>query len=408
MSGAPTGDAQLSARWPLICFAALGNFWGAWAALVPAMKTQVGATDGELGLALLFAGVGAIPMMLITGRIWRRAGWWLLPAAGLFFAVTILGPIFATTPLMLGIALLFAGAGSGALDVSMNAAVSDVESHRGQRLMFGAHALFSLGVLVSAIATGFARELGAQPGHVLAAVSLITAFVALGTVQTARSAARIQADAPVATASGSGPGRAVSAIAILAALCAAAFLVEDAVQNWSALHLERGLGASPALGGAAPGIFATAMFIGRSFGQRLGTLFSERALLSGGALAASIGVAVLALAPSPSVGLVGLALAGAGISLVAPALFARAGRMSDPASRGAAIARVTALGYSGFVIGPALVGLLAQFTDLRTAIASLSLVALGVAVGGACVMRGDDQSGSTFEDGEELLRTGRG
>ena len=346
-------------------------------------------------------------MMLVTGRIWRRAGWWLLPAAGIFFALTILGPIFATTPLLLGIALLFAGAGSGALDVSMNAAVSDVEAHRGQRLMFGAHALFSLGVLASAIATGIARELGAQPAHILAAVSLITALVALGTLHSARSAARIRADAPVAPDSGSGSARAVSAIAILAALCAAAFLVEDAVQNWSALHLERGLGASPALGGAAPGIFATAMFVGRSLGQRLGALFSERALLSRGAFAASIGVAVLALAPSPSVGLVGLALAGAGISLVAPALFARAGRMSDPASRGAAIARVTALGYSGFVIGPALVGLLAQVTDLRTAIASLSLVALGVAIGGAYVMRGDEQSG-TFEEGEELLRTGRG
>lgn len=410
MNGARTGDVEasdprLSARWPLICFAALGNFWGAWAALVPAMKTQVGATDGELGLALLFAGVGAIPMMLITGRIWRRAGWWLLPTAGLFFALTILGPIFATTPLMLGIALLFAGAGSGALDVSMNAAVSDVEAARGQRLMFGAHALFSLGVLASAIATGFARELGAQPGHILAAVSLITALVALGTIRSARHAARVPVELPVATEGAS--SRAASAIVILAALCAAAFLVEDAVQNWSALHLERELGASPALGGAAPGVFATAMFVGRSLGQRLGTLFSERALLSGGAFAASVGVAALALAPSPDVGLVGLALAGAGISLVAPALFARAGRMSDPASRGAAIARVTALGYSGFIFGPALVGLLAQLTDLRTAIASLSLVALGVAVGGAYVMRGDDKTG-TFEDGEELLRTGRG
>lgn len=404
-NGTRTNDALLSAGWPLVCFAALGNFWGAWAALVPQMKAQVGATDGELGVALLFAGVGAIPMMLITGRIWRRAGWWLLPAAGLFFALTILGPIFANTPLLLAVALLFAGAGSGALDVSMNAAISDVESARGQRLMFGAHALFSLGVLASAIATGFARELGAQPVHILGAVSLITALVALGTVRSARHAARVPAEVPVTT--GSGSTQAVYAIVILAALCAAAFLVEDAIQNWSALHLERGLNASPALGGAAPGVFATAMFVGRSLGQRLGALLSERALLSGGAFVASVGVAILAVAPTPAVGLCGLALAGAGISTVAPALFARAGRMSDPASRGAAIARVTALGYSGFIFGPALVGLLAQLTDLRTAIASLSLVALGVAIGGAYVMRGGGQSG-TFEEGEELLTTARG
>jgi MFS family permease len=396
----------LNARWPLICFAALGNFWGAWAALVPDMKIQVGASDGELGIALLFAGVGAIPMMLVTGRIWRRAGWTLLPAAGLFFAVTILGPILATTPLMLGMALLFAGAGSGALDVSMNAAVSDVEADSGGRLMFGAHALFSLGVLVSAVATGFAREVGAEPAHVLTVVSIITATIALGTVQSARSASRVHADAPHPEADPEGSSRAVSAIAVLAALCAMAFLVEDAIQNWSALHLERELGAGPALGGAAPAIFATAMFIGRSLGQRLGARFTERGLLSGGALAAAIGTALLALAPAPAVAFFGLALAGAGISLVAPALFARAGRMTDPAGRGAAIARVTALGYSGFVIGPGLVGVIAQLTDLRTAIASLSLLALLLAISGAYVMHNADRAG-TFEDGEELLKTGR-
>ena len=403
MSGGRTSDARLSAVWPLVCFAALGNFWGAFAALVPAIKAQVGATDGEFGIALLFAGVGAIPMMLLTGRIWRRAGWWLLPAAGLLFALTILAPIFASTPLLLAVALLLAGAGSGALDVSMNAAISDVEADRGQRLMFGAHALFSLGVLVSAVATGFARELGAQPAHVLGSVSLVTALVALGTVQSSRNAARV----PAAVAVASGSHRAVSSVALLAALCATAFLVEDAVQNWSALHIERGLGASPALGGAAPGIFAAAMFVGRSLGQRLGARFSERALLSGGALGAAIGAGVLAFAPSVGVALAALALAGAGISMVAPALFARAGRLTDPAGRGAAIARVTALGYSGFIVGPGLVGVLAQLTDLRTAIASLSLLALGVAIGGAYIMRGDDRAG-TFGEGEELLTTARG
>lgn len=398
---------RLAARWPLICFAALGSFWGAWAALVPDMKLQVGASDGELGIALLFAGVGAIPMMLLTGRIWRRAGWALLPAAGLFFALTILLPIFATTPLLLAVALFFAGAGSGALDVSMNAAVSDVEAERGDRLMFGAHALFSLGVLLSAVATGLARELGAQPAHVLTAVALIAAVAAVGTLQTARSARLVPGDAPAPASETGDSQRAVYGIAVLAALCAMAFLVEDAIQNWSALHLERELGAGPALGGAAPGIFALAMFVGRSLGQRLGARFTERALLSGGALATAIGAALLAVAPSPAVALFGLALAGAGISTVAPALFARAGRISDPAGRGAAIARVTALGYSGFIVGPGLVGVVAQLTDLRTAIASLGLLALLLAISGWYVMRSADRAGP-FAEGEELLTTARG
>ncbi len=343
--------------------------------------------------------------MLLTGRLWRRFGWWMLPIGGVFFAVAMLGPIFAGTPLVLAATLLFVGAGSGTLDVAMNAAISDVEAERGSRLMFGAHAMFSLAVLVAAVATGFAREFGAQPAAVLGSVSLFTAVVAVGTIGAARVARRAAAAAP-------DPGPAVvagtGALAFLAALCAAAFLVEDAVQNWSALHIEGNLGAGPALGGAAPGIFAGAMFVGRLLGQRLGDRFGERLLLSGGALGAAIGTAMLAIAPTPIVAIVGLAIAGAGISMVAPALFARAGRLANPAGRGAAIARVTALGYTGFIIGPALVGIVAQFVGLPAAIGTLSVLSLVVAIGGWLVMAGDNNVDGTFEEGEELLKTSRG
>ncbi len=50
------------------------------------MKAQIGATDAELGFALLFAAAGTVPGMLVAGRLWRRFGWWLLPSDGYRFA----------------------------------------------------------------------------------------------------------------------------------------------------------------------------------------------------------------------------------------------------------------------------------------------------------------------------------
>ncbi len=371
----------MSSRWPFACFLALGLFWGAFAALLPDIKNHVGATDGELGIALLFVAVGSIPAMLIAGRLWRRRGWWLLPVGALLFAASMLPPIFATTPAALALSVVLFGASSGFLDVSMNAAVSDLEAERGSRLMFAAHATYSLGVLIAAVATGVARELGFGP-EILVVVAAATAAIGLGAIGSARLSAK---SAPQVMGAAVAPS-ASRAILFLAALCAAAFLVEDAIQNWSALHLERGLGASPALGGAAPGIYAGAMFLGRALGQPLSARFSDRVLLSGGALLSAVGVAILAFAPSALVAMAGLAISGAGISIIAPALFARAGRLAGPAGRGAAIARVTSLGYSGFILGPPLVGLIAQATDLRTAIATLALMALLVAAGGWLVM----------------------
>jgi len=390
---------------PLACFAALGVFWGSWAALIPDIKRQAGASDGELGAAMLVSGVGAILAMLTVGRIWRHAGWYLLPITGLLFAASALGPAAASSTVALGAALFLVGAGSGALDVSMNAAVSDVEASEGARLMYGAHALFSLGVLLASVATGLARQAGAQPWQILAAVALAIALVGLMTVSTARRRSRITSAAPDPVGSlrvrSSVPGFLVS----LAILCAIGYLIEDAAQNWSALHLERSLGATPALGGAAPGVFAGAMFVGRSLGQRLGSRFSERVLLSAGAALAAVGLALLAIAPEPASALTGLAAAGAGIALVAPALYGRAGRSASPAGRGAAIARLTVFGYTGFIVGPALIGFLSQGFGLRVGISMLAILAVCLSIGGAVVLRGPQRV--EFSEGEELLRTGR-
>jgi MFS family permease len=394
----------LSARWPLACFVAMGLFWGTWAALLPEIRLQVGATDGELGLAMVGAGVGSLPAMIVIGRLWRRARWWLLPATGLAFAVAALAPIFATTPFALGVALVSVGAASGALDVAMNSAVSDVEAAHDRRLMYGAHALFSLAVLVASVSTGVARQAGAGPAQTLPIAALIFGVVGLGSLIAARQVAtmpRSSAGAGVAV------GRlAVGALATLAVLCALAFLIEDALQNWSALLLEREIGSSPTIGGAGPGIFAGAMFVGRTSGQWLGARFSDRALLTGGALVAAAGVLLAATAATATIALVGLGLGGGGVALVAPALLARAGRLADERGRGAAIATMTTFGYLGFVVGPIFIGTLSQAAGLRAAVGSLAGMAIVLALAGAVTLQRGSRG--NFAAGEELLRTGRG
>lgn len=396
-----------AARGPVACFAALGIFWGAWAALIPDIKRQASASDGELGGAMLVSGVGAILAMLIVGRLWRRLGWRLLPVTGLFFAAAGLGLPLVSSTGTLALALFFVGAGSGALDVAMNAAVSDVEARDGARLMYGAHALFSLGVLVASICTGLARQAGAGPWAIVGTVAVLIALVALSSIASARGRHRLTDPAPTSSAVGGSnrPAAVMGGLAALAILCAVAYMIEDAAQNWSALHLERGLGATPALGGAAPGVFAAAMFIGRSSGQRLGALFTERAMFTAGAALAAFGLAILAAAPTPIVALAGLAGAGAGIALAAPALYGRAGRSATAENRGAAIARLTVFGYTGFIVGPALIGFISQAASLRVALATLAVLAVGLAVGGFLALRGSSRS--NFSADEELLNSGR-
>jgi len=394
----------VTARWPLACFLAMGLFWGTWAALLPDIKAQVGASDGELGLAMVAAGLGSLPAMIVTGRLWRRLGWWLLPVTATAFALSALGPIFASSPLALGAALLFVGASSGALDVSMNSAVSDVEVAQDRRLMYGAHALFSLAVLIASVGTGLARQAGVAVGPPLTVSAVVFAALAVGTIGVARVAAGARPGS-ASPPSPIGP-RVVRALAALAFLCALSFLIEDAIQNWSALLLEREIGTGPAIGGAGPGVFAGAMFIGRSAGQWLGGRFSDRALLCSGALVAAAGLLLSATATAAVVALLGLAMGGGGVALVAPALFARAGRLADQQSRGAAIATLTTFGYLGFLFGPVIMGGVAEIGGLRLAFVTMTGLAVLLAVAGYYTLR--SPRSARIAIGQELLRTGRG
>jgi MFS family permease len=76
------------------------------------------------------------------------------------------------------------------------------------------------------------------------------------------------------------------------------------------------------------------------------------------------------------VALAAIVFAGLGTSICAPTLIAIAGRSTTPDRRGSAVSVVTTVAYLGFLIGPAAVGLAAQATSLRAALAAVAGVAL--------------------------------
>ncbi|MGH3072252.1 MAG: MFS transporter [Gaiellaceae bacterium] len=355
-------------RGPIAAFVAFGILWGGWAALVPAVQTAVGASKGELGLAFLFIAVGSVPAMLLTGRELDRRGTRILPWLLAGGAVATVLPAFAGSVGALAAALLVLGAFSGATDVAMNAAVSELELRRDARLMQVAHALYSAGVLVGALAVGLARELGAGRLEVLLGISLALLAAASLNLRHERVAR------PAAAATPRRPG--LSRVAIpLGIACGAAFVIEGAMENWGAIFLERDLDAGPGVSALAPAAYGGAMMLGRFSGQWLEKRLGD-ALLLGGAIAVALGgLLAAAAAPNIPVAVAAFFVGGAGISIAAPALFGAGGRLTSPEERGRALATVTTLGYLGFLVGPPMVGGLAELFGLRVAFVALALIA---------------------------------
>jgi MFS family permease len=213
-------------------------------------------------------------------------------------------------------------------------------------------------VLLGAVGAGLARGAGSGREPILLVVSGLIALVALW------------------TASDSGPVSAPDAhgfrfarfLIVIGLVGAAAFVVEGGIESWSALFLERQLHAHPAVSGLGPGFYGAAMAAGRFFGQA--TRLPDRVLLIGGAAVATTGCLLAAAAPNPPVALTGFVLGGLGVSLNAPIVFGAAGRRSA-----SAVATVTTLGYAGLLVGPPLVGGVAQAASLRASFVVLAVVA---------------------------------
>jgi MFS family permease len=360
----------------LLGFAAFGAFWGSWGAVLPGVREHAGVDDGELGLALLWIGAGALLSMRLAGSLVDRFGSRMLPATVAVFALCAALPGLAGSLPALSAALLALGAASGAFDVAVNAEGVRTEA-AGRPVMNLGHAAFSAAVVASSLLTGLLRALGAGPLLVLAVTGALLAVIAGVLTQLPA--------APASRAPARERLRVSVPLAVLGALAALAYFVENAWQSWSALQLEATLGAAPGLSALGPAVFATAAACGRVVGQRLVARVEDGLLVAGGAAVAAGGTLLAALAPSTAVALAGIAIAGAGTSVCAPTLISLAGRIVAPGQRGAAVSIVTTFAYLGFLIGPAAVGLAADATSLRAALAMVA--GLAVLLAAAALLR---------------------
>ena len=354
-------DLYLS-RKPLAGFFAIGVSWSVYFAQMPVIKANVGASDAVYGVALLIAAFGALGAMWLAPAAQRWAGGLAMPLGIVTVAVGMLTAGISGTVLALIIAMLLASAGSGIVDVLVNDRVSHAETDSGRSLMNLNHALYSFAYAGGALVTGALRTAEIGPLPIFAGLSVVLALLAY--------AAREDAPPKLDTPETDGPPPAVpTLLVILAGLTVfVAFLSEAVTEGWSALHLERTLSGSAAQGALGPALMGLTMGIGRLFGHGLARFIRDTHLMLLATLVSALGLSIAGNAGNVAVALMGFALGGLGISVVAPLALALVGRqVAAPAARLSAISRVSVMGYGAFFLGPPAMGFVAQGVGLGAA-----------------------------------------
>jgi hypothetical protein len=367
-----------ASRGAMATFVGIGVVWGAFMATLPDLKAALGIGDGAFGLVLIFGSIAAIAMMLVAPWLGAALGRAALPLGAAAMGVVLMLPAQAGTAVWFAGAMLAMGGASGAADVWANARVATIEAARRVKLMNLNHAVYSFAYAGAAGLTGLARAAGVAPGTILTGAGLVV--LALAAVAVERDGA-IDGAARGRDAPGRVPLGPIPVLAGLLALIA--FLAENAGEAWSALYIERDLGAATGQGSYGPALMAVTMGLGRLAGQAVAARLADRAVLRGGLIVATLGAAAVAAAPGVAAAYAGFMVMGLGISVLVPTAFAMAGRLAAPAARARAIARTAVLGYMGFFLGPPVLGFVAELVGLRASyglVAALLLAAIALQV----------------------------
>lgn len=355
-------NALKAARVATFTYFGLNGFLlGLWLVHIPTVEQRTGITHAELGRLLLLLGLGAFIGMRFGGRTTDRVGVKVMvPLAGVVCSVSAVLPGLAVNQWTLGAALLVFGIGNGLIDVSMNAHAVVVEQHYKRPVMSAFHATWSLGGVAAAL-TG-ARTLSWE---VSPAVTLGVAG-ALGIVVSLVTAKALLDEKEPKTEARTGKRKVPRRIWVMAVLAGMVMLSEGAANDWSVLHLQDILDASPEVAALAYGAFATTMTVGRLLADRIAAKVGPMAVLRWGSAIGAVGIATAALSPWIWLALVGWAIAGAGLSGTVPQLFSAAGH-AEPGAAAANVSRVAGLGYLGVLAGPAVIGWLTHLMPLNTA-----------------------------------------
>jgi fucose permease len=366
----PSPSVLARARWATrIQFMALGVLAGTWGAHIPSVKAGYALSEATLSLVLLAAAIGAVLSLFIAGRIVGRLGTRHATVLAAVLMSLMLGTVLEHTGVAALLpAMLVLGASMSVLDVAINTEGSELESLGGRAVMSNLHAMFSVGGMTGAALAAWMLSVGVAPRlqlfGVCTGVAIAVVIASRGMLEPRAGSGDDGEQAHFAWPRG--------LLLVIGLLIFAGMTAEGVMYDWCVLYLKQEVGmpqAQAALGYAA---FSAAMALARFGGDFLRSRYSERALLRVGGSLAAVAMAVVLVSANGWVALVGFALVGAGLAPVAPILFNAATRVPG-VSRAAAIASVTSIGYSGFMVGPPLIGSIATATSLTVALSVLVL-----------------------------------
>lgn len=341
---------------PAWVFASLNIWFGTWAIYIPTVKEKLEIDKADLGIALFCLSLGVFTIFPIASKIINKLGvgratWYSV----LLTSIMALFPLLVPNYYTLMASLFVFGACTGLTDISMNTLVTEIEKEDKENFMSAVHGFFSLGGVIAGLGSFLIPMIGNPALH----MGIMVVLVLIVNLFLYRNYIHIVA-APMDKEPFS--LKLFKPLLLLGIIGFVAMGSEGAIVDWSGLYLKEITLAPEAFIGAGFLAFSVAMTLGRFLGDGISAKIGSIKIVALGSVIALLGY-LLVLSGNTLLAITGFALNGLGFSVIVPELFRIGGNVKGVDSA-QGISFIAGTGYAGFLLGPVILGFIAESASL--------------------------------------------
>ncbi|HWB25360.1 MAG TPA: MFS transporter [Chitinophagaceae bacterium] len=350
-----------------------GLTFASWASRIPDIKNALHLNDAALGAVLFALPVGQMVSLPLSGWLISRFGSrQLVISAAILYPLTLVLLALTSSAWQLICGLFFFGLWANLVNIAMNTQAVGVEKLYGRSIMASFHGLWSLAGFTGAAIGSLFVTAGIPPLVHFAIICVLTAILSVPAYKyTLPNEYDVKSKQPLFVK----PGKDILLLGLIAFCC---MLCEGAMADWSGVYFQKVINTKTfvTIGYVA---FTATMAGGRFVGDKLVTRFGVKSILQFSGIFIAGGLLTVVLFPYTVTATIGCFMIGAGVSCVVPMVFALAGR-SSKTSPGIALAAVSSISFLGFLLGPPLIGFIAQASNLRWSFSVVALLGLGTTI----------------------------
>lgn len=354
-----------------VIFFIYGLTFASWATRIPTIQQKFNLSEAGLGSLLLALPLGSFISLPIAGYLVAKFNSKVVVQLSiLLYLLSLLLISFIDSIFILGIDLFLLGLMGNTLNIAINTQAVILSKLYKRPILGSFHGMWSLagfaGAAVGALLIALNKSIGFHY-LIIFGLNLLLSLLVFRYLLVSDKLKTDNSQTIFAL-----PDRSLVVIGIIA-FCS--MLIEGTMFDWSGVYFKSIVQAPPQWVGMGYVAFMISMAAMRFVSDKVTLAYGVKAIIMVSGTLSFIGLTLVILFPVLLVSLIGFLIVGVGVSSVIPIVFGMAGNTTKMAPS-VALASVSSMGFFGFLIGPPLVGFMAEAFGLQFSFAVIACIGL--------------------------------